>query len=133
MAGWRDDDPTIGVSNIKTRPSEGFHTWNEAEIAQFEAAHPIDSKARLAFGLLLFTAQRRGDVIRLGRQHIRAGFLQVRQQKTGAALEIPLHPALQETLAAQPAEHVTFLTTRADFPRLGARCIRSRQSPATPR
>ena len=62
-------------------------------------------------GLLRYTGQRRGDIIRMGRQHIRGGFIQVRQQTTSAVLEIPLHPALQEILAAHPAEHLTFLTT----------------------
>jgi integrase len=115
-AGLRDDDPTAGIRNVKLRATGGYRTWTEEEIAQFEAAHPIDSRARLAFGLLLYTGQRRGDVIRMGRQHVRAGFIQVRQQKTGAVLEIPLHPALQEILAAHPAEHLTFLMTSLGQP-----------------
>jgi hypothetical protein len=40
------------------------------------------------------TAQQRGDVIRIGRQHIRDGVLTVRQQKTGVTLAIPVHPDL---------------------------------------
>lgn len=115
-AGLRDDDPTAGVTNVKVRASEGFRTWDESEIAQFEARHPINSRARLAFGLLLFTAQRRGDIIRMGRQHVRGGFISVRQQKTGAILEIPVLPELQAILDAHPAEHLTFLTTRAGEP-----------------
>jgi integrase len=62
----------------------GFRTWTEEEIAQFEVAHPVGSRAQLAFGLLLYTAQRRGDVVRMGRQDIHDGFIRVRQQKTGA-------------------------------------------------
>jgi integrase len=116
VAGLRDDDPTAGVTNVKVRPSEGFRTWDETEIAQFEARHPIGSRARLAFGLLLFTCQRRADVIRMGRQHVKGGFISVRQKKTGAALEIPVHPLLGEILAAHPADHLTFLTTRAGEP-----------------
>ena len=115
-AGLIGYDPTLGIRNPKLRATGGFKTWSEEEIAQFEAIHPIVSRARLAFGLLLYTGQRRGDVIRMGRQHVRAGFLQVRQEKTRAILEIPLHPALQEILAAHPAEHLTFLTTRAGEP-----------------
>ncbi len=115
-AGLIGYDPTLGIRNPKLRATGGFKTWSEEEIAQFEAIHPIVSHARLAFGLSLYTGQRRGDVIRMGRQHVRAGFLQVRQEKTSAVLEIPLHPALQEILAAHPAEHLTFLTTRAGEP-----------------
>jgi integrase len=77
------NDPTLGI-RLKVPKSDGFHTWTEQEIAQFEAHWPIGSKPRLAFALGLYTAQRRGDVVRIGRQHIKDGVLAVRQQKTGA-------------------------------------------------
>jgi integrase len=105
------DDPTWSV-RVKVPTSPGHHTWNETEIAQYEAAHPVGSKARLAFALGLFTAQRRGDVIRIGRQHIRNGVLTVRQQKTGTALILPVHAELQKIIDATPTGHLTLLTTR---------------------
>lgn len=108
--GMREDNPVTGVSAPKIK-SDGFQTWNEEHIAAFEARHSIGSRARLAFALLLYTAQRRGDVIRMGRQHVRAGLLSVRQNKTGTALQIPLHSELQSILDATPAEHLTFLVT----------------------
>ena len=108
--GMRPDDPARDIDYIPTR-SAGFHTWSEDEIARFEAHHPIGSKPRLALALLLYTAQRRSDVVKMGRQHIRAGVVHVRQQKTGAQLAIPVHPALQVVLDATPSEHLTLLTT----------------------
>jgi integrase len=86
------------------------------EFPQFEAMHPIGSRARLAFALLLYTGQRRGDVIRMGRQQVQAGFIVVRQQKTGTVLEIPILAGLWEVLSSNPAEHLTYLTTRASEP-----------------
>src|SRR6516165_4572778 len=82
---YRRDDPT---ANIKLRAikGDGFHTWTDDEIAQFEAHHPVGTKPRLALALLLYTAQRRSDVVRMGRQHIKDGVLTVKQQKTGASL-----------------------------------------------
>src|SRR5262249_20404443 len=77
-------------------------TWTEPEIEQFEAHHAIGTQARLAQALLLYAGQRRSDVIVMGRQHVRDGVLQVRQQKTGTRLLIPIHPALAEVLAASP-------------------------------
>jgi integrase len=118
-AGLCGSDPTQGVKLPKVKKTDGFYTWSEQDIAEFEAAHPIGTKARLAFALLLFTAQRRGDVIRMGRQHIRDGVLQVRQGKTGAVLEIPVHPQLQAIIDATPNEHLTFLTTKAHKPYSG--------------
>src|SRR5262249_1661669 len=113
--GLRADDPTTGVHGPKFR-SAGFYSWTEDDIAAFEAKHPVGSTARLAFALLLHTAQRRADVIQLGRQHLRDGLLQVRQSKTGATLAIPLHPELKPVLDATPAEHLTFLVTKAGKP-----------------
>ena len=75
-------------------------------------AHPIGSKARLALALGLYTAQRRGDVVRMGRQHIRNGELAVRQKKTGTPLTIPVLPELQAIIDATPIGHLTLLTTK---------------------
>jgi integrase len=91
-----------------------LRSWDEDEIAQFEAVHPIGSKARLALALGLYTAQRRSDVIRIGRQHIRDGVLTVRQQKTGAQLAIPVHSDLQTIIDASPGGPFTLLTTPRD-------------------
>jgi integrase len=87
---------------VKVRDTGGFRTWTDDELAQFEAVHPIGSRARLAFALLLWTAQRRGDVIR--------------QQKTGRRLWLPILPPPQEVLDAHPAGHLTFPTTKAGEP-----------------
>jgi len=109
-------DPT---ANIKQRAikGDGFHTWTEEEIAQFEAHHPIGTKPHLALALLLYTGQRRSDVVRMGRQHIRNGALTVKQQKTGTELPpIPVHPHLQAVLDATPSEHLTFLVTATGKP-----------------
>jgi integrase len=109
--GWLRTDST---ANIKLRPikRDGFHTWTDDEIAQFEAHHPIGTKPRLALALLLYTAQRRGDVVEMGRQHIRDGVLTVKQQKTGITLAIPVHSHLQAVLDATPSAHLTFLGPR---------------------
>lgn len=113
--GLRADDPTRNVKVIRVK-SDGYHSWTESEIGQFEARHIIGSRARLAFALLLYTGQRRSDVVRMGRQHIRDGALQVRQLKTGAELSIPVHPELDAIIAETPTNHLTFLTTQFGQP-----------------
>jgi len=109
--GLMRHDPTVGIKR-KVPRSDGHHTWSEDEIAQFEAAHPVGSKARLALALGLYTAQRRGDVIRMGRQHIKDRVFSVTQEKTGARLAIPVHPELQAILDATSSGQLTFLTTK---------------------
>ena len=54
--GLRRDNPAAGVKlpNLKT---DGYHSWTEAEIAQFEAHHGPSTRARLALALLLYTGQ----------------------------------------------------------------------------
>ena len=113
--GFRRDDPT---ANIKLRAvkGDGFHTWTDDEITQFEEFHPVGSKPRLALALLLYTAQRRSDVVRMGRQHIRDGVLTLKQQKTGVTLAIPVHPELRTVLDATPSDHLTFIVTATGKP-----------------
>ena len=52
-SGLRPDDPTQGVRLPKAKAGS-IHTWTEDEIAQFEAAHHVGTKARLAMALLLY-------------------------------------------------------------------------------
>jgi integrase len=113
--GIRTDDPTKDTKAIRVR-SDGFHSWTEAEIEQFERTHPIGSRARRAFALLLYTGQRRGDVVRMGPQHIQAGMLRVRQEKTGFELMIPIHPRLLEIIAETPSDHLNYIVTRNGGP-----------------
>jgi integrase len=117
--GLRADDPTREVRAIRIRTS-GHHSWTDDEIAQFERHHPVGSRARLAHALLLYTGQRRGDIIRMGSQHIRKGALHVKQEKTGAELVIPVHPDLAAIIAAVPRNHLTLVTTRLGGPFQGS-------------
>jgi integrase len=111
------EDITLG---IRLRPSKGeFHTWSEDEIAAFEATFAIGTRERLALTLGLYTGQRRGDVIRMGRQHVRDGVLHVRQEKTNAGLAIPVHPELARVLAAVPPTQLTFIQTLRGKPFTG--------------
>ena len=99
--GWRNDNPAAGIKpyRLGTR-----HTWSDEELASFEARWPLGTRERLAYALLLYTGQRVGDVVRMRRQDISKGRIQVVQQKTGAALSIPIHPSLQEALKAGPTQ-----------------------------
>jgi integrase len=113
--GLRPDDPTRDVRKIKYRRHE-IPTWTEEHIAAFEQRWPPGTRARLALALLLYTGQRRSDVIRMGRQHVRGDLIEVVQQKTGTRLVIPVVPELAEAINACPADHLTFLTTERGAP-----------------
>lgn len=114
-AGMINADPTVGAKRVKAK-SDGFRTWTEADIVAFEEKHLVGSRARLAFALLLYTGQRRSDVVRMGRQHLRDGAIAVRQCKTGTPLSIPLHAELNRAIAASPIDQLTFLITKGGKP-----------------
>jgi integrase len=88
-------------------------SWDEADIAQFEAYWAVGTRERLAFDLLLYTAQRSGDVRQMGRQQIRDDAILVRQEKTKAFLELPIHPSLRPSLQTVPTGQMLFLTTKS--------------------
>ena len=113
--GWRKDNPARDVKRLRYE-KQPFATWSEEDIAAFEERWPVGSRARLALDLMLYTGQRRGDVIRLGPQHIRSGHLELRQGKTKTALAIPLHPDLRAILEAAEGDHLAFLTTHTGAP-----------------
>lgn len=113
--GWRGDDPTQGVRKIR-RKSGGFKTWEEHHIEAFTAHHKPGTRAHLALSLLLYTGQRRSDVVRMGRQHVRNGVLSIAQQKTGQDVHIPLHPELKAHLDRLPLDNLSFLVTAQGKP-----------------
>ncbi len=112
--GWIPSDPTRDVDRLKER-GRGAETWTEQDVAAFEAHWPTGSRPRLALALLLYTGQRRSDVVRMGRQHVREGAIEVRQVKTGTRLFIPLHPELSAMIEAE-TDRLTFLMTEQGRP-----------------
>ena len=111
--GWTDRDPTAGVKGYRTKE---IHTWNEEEIATFEARWPNGSRERLGFALLLYTGQRGSDVHRMLWTNLVADTIRVAQQKTKTKLTIPLHDDLAALLAAASREHPTIVSTAYNKP-----------------
>jgi integrase len=107
----------------RAQRGDGFRTWTEDDIAAFVAKHPVGTRAHLALCLLLYTGQRRSDVVKLGPKNVKGHYepkdftgrrLTLTQQKTGKALTLPIHPALAEALAAVniPPDAPAFLLTQ---------------------
>lgn len=93
----------------------GSHSWSLDEIEQFENEHRIGTRAHLALSLLLYTGQRRSDVVQFGRQHVKDGWLVFTQHKNRnrnpVRLEIPIIPQLQRAIDATVCGDLTFLVT----------------------
>lgn len=109
-AGHMDENPALKVKAVMPG-SDGHHTWSEAEVEQFHAFHPIGTRPRLAMDLMLYTGLRRGDAVKLGRQHIRNGVITYRASKNDVEVVIPLLPPLAASIAATETGDLAFLVT----------------------
>ena len=105
-----DIDPTAGIkaSNPKT---DGFEPWTEEDIARAEAAWPIGTRKRLALDLVLYTGLRRGDLVKLGKQHRRDGCFEIKTEKTGEWVTVPVLPPLAASIDATPTGDLAYLAS----------------------
>lgn len=110
LLGLRKDNPAKPVRAFRIRGG-GFKTWQEEQIATFEAAYPIGTRERLAFDLALYTAQRRSEICMMGPQHTERGKIRVRQLKTDKTLMIPIHPKLALSIAGCKTGHLAFIVS----------------------
>jgi site-specific recombinase XerD len=114
-----DANPSLELKRIRYA-STGHHAWSTSEIKQFEAHHPIGSKARLALALLLWTGLRRSDVVRIGKQHIKDEWFRIPLLKNSArspmTVELPIASELADIIAASQVGDLTFLTTEYGKP-----------------
>jgi integrase len=116
VQGFRPDNPALGIK-LKAVDTGGYHSWTEEQLRQYEDRHPVGTKARLALALLIYTAQRRTDVVALGPPDIGVGEngesrLRFTQSKTGSVMDIPMAEPLTEIIAATNMVGVkTFLVT----------------------
>lgn len=113
--GLLRDNPVRNVRKFAVNP-EGFHSWTESDVIAFEARHEPSSRAHIALSLLLYTTQRRSDVVRMGWQHINGDTLSVVQDKTGEYLKISFHPELAAAIGNMPRKNLTFVLTEAGAP-----------------
>ena len=95
---------------VKVAKSLGHLTWGEEQIAQYRAAHPPGTAARLTIELMLNIAARRGDVYQLGPQHVQVidGVKKLvwrpskTKRSTGRLLKVRILPNLQAAIDAMP-------------------------------
>jgi integrase len=110
-AGLVKADPTIGVHNLWSPKTDGFTVWSEDDIAAYEARWPVGTRQRVWLDVLIYTGLRRGDAVRLGRQHVRNGIATIKTEKSGYTVEValPILPVLAKTLEAGACGDLTFI------------------------
>jgi integrase len=136
------------AANMTLKVANALYTWGRRrghvkidpfrEIEQFEGGEyepwPLDlldaalasenPRVRLMVGLLYFTAQRIGDVLKMRWSDIRADGIHVRQQKTKKQLVIPIHSGLRPIIDAAERNGL-MIVTRQDGGPLGTERARA--------
>jgi len=114
-------DPTAGVENPKRKKGKGFPAWTEADVAAYQKRWRLGTKERVWLDMLLYTGPRRGDVVRLGRQHMKEvvdpetgrpiKVITIKTEKGGETIEVatPVLPILEATLIAGPCGDLAFI------------------------
>jgi integrase len=117
-AGHVKVDPTAGVKNPARKKTDGFIPWTEEDMAAYDRRWPLGTRQRVWRDVLAYTGLRRGDVVRIGKQHVRNGVATLKAEKGGFTVELTLSilPALAETIAAGPCGDLTFIVGERGHP-----------------
>src|SRR5579885_809731 len=102
-------NPAAKVKYPTLKSGQGFPIWTEDDVTAYEARWPLGTRQRVWLAVLLYTGLRRGDAVRLGRQHVRDGIAHIRTQKTKTDVHIPLLPPLIDALQAGPTGDLAFI------------------------
>ena len=70
--------PTAGIQAPARRRDAGIRPWTEEDVAAYGKQWPIGTRQRVWLDVLLYTGLRRGDAVRLGRQHVRDGIATIK-------------------------------------------------------
>ncbi|HEX7852288.1 MAG TPA: tyrosine-type recombinase/integrase [Sphingobium sp.] len=110
LLGLRETNPVDATEAIRT-DSEGYHCWTEEEFAAFDDRWALGTRERLAKELLLYTALRRSDIVRVGGQNRDGDSLVLRHTKNRSETVIPILAPLARALDAIDVQHLTYLVT----------------------
>src|SRR5690348_12929531 len=117
---YANKNPARDVTYLQSNNPDGIPAWSEADAARYEARHPIGTKARLAFDLLLYTGVRRSDAVRLGPQMERDGKLVFSEKKGRSRIvkthELPILPPLRRSIDTTQIGHLVYLVTAWGHP-----------------
>jgi hypothetical protein len=107
-------DPTAGVDSPARKKGDGFIPWTEEHVEKYEDRWPLGTRQRVWLDVLLYTGLRRGDAVRLGRQHVKDSIATLKTEKSQFTVEVtlPILPALARTLQAGPCGDLTFIAAR---------------------
>ena len=99
--GIVNTDEAAGLRLKTTKPRDRI--WSDDEVARWlDAAGGEDPHMTTAFLFLQYSAQRPSDVLKATWPQYSGSAIRLRQQKTGALLDVPVHPVLRDHLDNLP-------------------------------
>lgn len=102
------NNPTDDLTVNRPR-TEGFKPWSPEWCAAYEAHWPIGTRERVWYEVIHCTGLRRGDAVRVGKQHVRNNRGMIRTQKNDETAYFTITPRLQRALKAGPIGDLTFI------------------------
>jgi integrase len=109
-------NPTAGVTDLPLPKNDGHLPWSDDDMTAYERRWPIGTRQRVWLDVLAYTGLRRGDAVRLGRQHVRDGIAAIKTEKTGTVVSLPILATLATTIAAGPCGELTFIAGKNGRP-----------------
>jgi integrase len=109
-------DPTAGI--VVNRPkTPGHRPWTVEQIEQYRARWALGTQARLVMEFAYQTVSRRGEVCRLGPQHLYRGQngewrIKIARTKGSRDVDILVSPELLAAVQAMPRDHLTYLVNQ---------------------
>jgi hypothetical protein len=117
VPSMRKDDPTAGIANIKLPKSKGHHSWTDDEIEQYRKHWPLGTQQRLVMEFAFEAFSRRGEVVRIGPQHVKNGRIRIERTHGSNDVDMETTPELQAACDAMPKDHLTYIVTAYGKPR----------------
>lgn len=104
-------DPTAGAKAPKRKKNGGFPAWTRQDVEAYQRKFPIGTRQRVWLDVILYTGLRRGDLARIGKQHVRNGVASIKTEKGGETITVtlPVLPILQRTLDAGPTGDLSWI------------------------
>jgi len=87
--------------------SDGYYTWTDQDVENFETYWPVGSKPRLAMSIMLYLGVRRSDAVSIGKKHESKHGEEVTfkvfkgRKKSAHVLTLPILPPFRAILDAR--------------------------------
>ena len=122
LFGWAKEMKMIAhnpAAKVKmlSRKTDGHEPWTEQDVEAYRKRWPVGTRARVAMEVLYWTMLRRGDAVRLGKQHIGSdGLARIKTEKNGKLAVVKIPEYFLEILKSGPVGDLTFIVSTKNTP-----------------